>query len=283
MAKKEKRQKKDSVLATLADEKYLDHAKQLFSSAFRKGNWRGDFALIAYNIAHEKLSWFRDKGIYIIHCAQFENPRAGHYADSIYLAKWKMFEPEFRDWKNVAYLDADIIVRGSIAQLATAKGFFALPDMSGADVYYQFLKPTSIQEHWSSVQHEEYLKLIALPIDLRTRSFNAGVLVFSTESVPKDASESLHKLIEEYRNVNRFGDQSIMNIYFHGKWSPLPQTFNFFYPAAVSQQIPPPMVNVAVVHFGGFAVKPWNPVSLFHGEWKENLEAAESTDFGGGD
>jgi hypothetical protein len=36
------------LLVTLADEKYIDQAKQLFSSAYWNGGWDGDFMLLSY-------------------------------------------------------------------------------------------------------------------------------------------------------------------------------------------------------------------------------------------
>jgi hypothetical protein len=51
------------LLATLADEAFLDQARQLFSSVYWKARWRGDYLLLAHEIPEGKLAWFRERGI----------------------------------------------------------------------------------------------------------------------------------------------------------------------------------------------------------------------------
>ena len=59
---------KKDLLVTLADSNYVDQAKQLFSSVYWNAGWRGDYMLLAYNIAERDLKWFRDKGILVKEC-----------------------------------------------------------------------------------------------------------------------------------------------------------------------------------------------------------------------
>ena len=59
---------KKDLLVTLADENFLDQAKQLFSSVYWNAGWKGDYMLLAHEIPESKLKWFRDKGILVKKC-----------------------------------------------------------------------------------------------------------------------------------------------------------------------------------------------------------------------
>ena len=41
-------------MVTLADENYIDQAKQLFSSVYWNSGWKGDYMLLAHNIPESK-------------------------------------------------------------------------------------------------------------------------------------------------------------------------------------------------------------------------------------
>ena len=47
---------KKNLLVTLADENYIDRAKQLFSSVYFNAGWKGDYMLLAHEIPEEKLN-----------------------------------------------------------------------------------------------------------------------------------------------------------------------------------------------------------------------------------
>lgn len=65
----------DAVLITLADENFIEQAKQLFSSVYHNAGWSEDYMLLAHNIPEMKLKWFRERGILIKHCTDFCEPR----------------------------------------------------------------------------------------------------------------------------------------------------------------------------------------------------------------
>ena len=64
---------KGNLLVTLADETYIDQAKQLFSSVYWNARWKGDYMLLSHNIPNEKLNWFKNKGILIKKCKSIYN------------------------------------------------------------------------------------------------------------------------------------------------------------------------------------------------------------------
>ena len=105
---------KKDLLITLADENYIDQAKQLFSSVYWNAGWKGDYMLLAYNIPETDLKWFRNKGILVKECEAIltkSESCIGH-APFTTLSKFYLFTPEFKKWKNIIFLDGDIIVWG---------------------------------------------------------------------------------------------------------------------------------------------------------------------------
>src|SRR3989344_202987 len=114
-----------SVLVTLADEGFVDQAKQLFSGVYWNAGWRGDYLLLAHGIPERKLQWFRDKGILIRKCRPLYKKRIG-WAPVNHTSKFYLFTPYFKKWKQVVFLDADIIVRASLDELTKVRGFHAV-------------------------------------------------------------------------------------------------------------------------------------------------------------
>ena len=114
---------KRDLIVTLADSKFLPQVKQLFSSVYWNAGWKGDYMLLAHQIPEDELKWFRDKGILIKKCEPLFDKSIGRDYSPIVLDKLYLFETEFKKWKNVIYLDSDIIVRVSLDKLTKIKGF----------------------------------------------------------------------------------------------------------------------------------------------------------------
>jgi lipopolysaccharide biosynthesis glycosyltransferase len=129
-----------SLLVSLADENYIDQAKQLFSSVYFNAGWQGDYMLLAHEIPEEKLKWFRNKGILIKECKPlFEGKLESEHPTTV-LCKFYIFTPEFKKWDNIVFLDADMIVRHSIQKLSKVKGFYATVDFNNSLLEKQFHK-----------------------------------------------------------------------------------------------------------------------------------------------
>jgi len=56
---------KKNLLVTIANEKYVDLAKQLFSGVYFNAGWKGDYMLFSFQIPEEELVWFKRRGILI--------------------------------------------------------------------------------------------------------------------------------------------------------------------------------------------------------------------------
>ncbi|MDD5050882.1 MAG: glycosyltransferase [Candidatus Pacebacteria bacterium] len=269
---------KDSVLVTLADHTFLEQAKQLFSSSLYKGKWKGDFALIACDMPDEKLSWFREKGIFIHACPWpvLKREKGGVFRLPAQFGKFHLFTNFFKKWKQIVFLDSDIIVRKSLKLLSKGESFFATYDMENAPLERQFFSPTYDSFKWDAVT-ENMLQDLKKNFDLSIPSFNSGVLSFPSSLILPDTFARISKLFERYYLIERYCDQPILNLYFYKKWNPLSQIWNRFISATKSDT-----ENIAhakdasIIHFAGRALKPWQKESPFHGEWKKNLAEAEA-------
>ena len=90
---------KKNLLVTLADENYLERAKQLFSSVYWNAGWKGDYMLLAHEVPEEKLKWFRDKGILVKKCKAIYNKEIVGWPTMV-LSKFYLFTPYFKRWKK---------------------------------------------------------------------------------------------------------------------------------------------------------------------------------------
>lgn len=215
---KMKKQKKN-LLVTLADENYVEQAKQLFSSVYWNAGWKGDYMLLAHKIPEKKLRWFRNKGILVKKCELIDKKNI--YPKSVILCKFYMFTLEFKKWKNVIYLDADMIARASLDELIKVKGFASiLNHLINNKLIDQFKTP-------SQIERKTYIKL-KKRYDMNAPAFKAGVMVFNTDIIEKNTFLKLIELFEQYRGLHKSGveDQLILNLFFYKKWKKLPIVYH---------------------------------------------------------
>jgi lipopolysaccharide biosynthesis glycosyltransferase len=254
---------KNNLLVTLADENYIDQAKQLFSGAYFNAGWKGDYMLLSHNIPEEKLKWFRVKGILIYKCKPLIREKMYSQQSPIMLDKFYFFTSYFKKWKKIIYLDSDIIVRASLNGLLGVEGFGAVADVLGAKkVSQNFIKNKKINE-------------LKKQYDLSKKGFNGGVFVLDTKSIRKDDFKKLMELAGFCKDIVIYSDQSIMNLFFNKNWISLPLVYNS-YPTSwmIDYNLKKEDVKGILLHFNGNK-KPWDPKNPFYGEWKQNLERAK--------
>jgi len=261
---------KKNLLVALADEHFLDQAKQLFSSVYWNAGWKGDYMLLACDIPEEKLKWFREKGILIKKCSPLLN-KIFERNESIMLCKFYLFKPEFKRWEHIIYLDADIIVKGSLDRLTNMSGFAAVKDS---------IHP--FRRQFDSVltnNHKMLLINLEQKYDLNLDNFNAGMFVVDTSIITSDIFNELIFLADSYGMLSTKGDQPILNLYFYNRWQKLPLCYNIYpYNLAHPFLIRDVKSIIGIIfHFIGKR-KPWDKRDPFYGEWKHNLEIAESID-----
>ncbi len=257
------------LLVTLADENYIDQAKQFFSSVYWNSGWKGDYMLLAHNIPESKLAWFRDKGILIKKCKPVVKGKLweSRFPTSA-LSKFYLFTTEFRKWQKVIYLDADIIVKSSLDPLLLYSGFSAGKNI-GMRIYDEFLPE-------SSYFFKNY--------NLNKYSFCAGVMVFDTKIIRDYDFNRLRNLCILFGKFTSFGDQGIFNLYFYNKFNFLPELYNVpinYYlgniPNGIRHNIGKKRIFGAIYHFLSFP-KPWEGDSQYNNEWLYNFRLADKID-----
>jgi lipopolysaccharide biosynthesis glycosyltransferase len=254
------------LLVTLADEKYIEQAKQLFSSAYWNGGWDGDFMLLSYEIPENKLKDFRDRGILIKRIKPLKELTKDKWV-MITLSKFYLFTDYFKKWDNIVFLDNDIIVRKSIKKLADLNKFNGVTDAF----------PNVRDQFKYGVRGGQ--KKVGENFDLSEKTFNSGVMAFSSDVIKKDTFNRLKKICEKYLSCSNPGEQGIINLYFYQRWNELPFAWNFNPLHVINPFKKTKNLDIGVLwHFMG-TKKPWLMENYFYDEWKKNLDKFANTNF----
>ena len=259
---------KSSVLVVLADKNYFNQAKQLFSAAYWKAGWKGDYLLLAHEASPDDVFWFLNKGILVMHCK--ENPASsGKKIDAILASKFYMFTDFFKQWQHVIYLDTDIIIKGPLDGLLDLKGFGACPSLG------QVFKDNLI--NYDKID-SNVLQELKMNFDFNKNTFNAGVMSFDTKIISDGMFEDLLGLFKKYLNFVHYSDQSVLNFYFYNKWIALLPVYNRTIEKSEYPTVDPSSIDGIVIHTVSLGDGPWNEDNIFYPEWKENFDRADEMD-----
>jgi len=260
-----KNNNKKNLVVTLADKNYLQAAKQLFSSLYFNSGWQGDYMLLAHEIENEELAWFETKGIKIYKTKKLGNRTGPGKYPPVVLSKFFLFKKYFKKWNKIIFLDADIIIRGSLNNLLKQKGFNA-PETETHPLSGQFS---------TSQENNKYIEL-RQKYNLKEKSLCSGVFIFDTKIISENSFNDLLNLYKKYRDLALYGEESIFNLYFYKNWNMLPFVYNFnpdhanrYYNAKANTS------PTTIIHFG-WSIPPWNNNSLFYQEWIHNLNKANN-------
>lgn len=258
---------KRNLLVTLADEKYIQQAKQLFSSVYWNAGWDGDYMLLSHEIPESELLWFRSKGILIKECRLLLEKGWGDRNDlpPLIADKFYLFTEEFKKWKSIIYLDSDIIVKSSLDKLADVSYFSAAQNYYFSKLHNQVYNKTEFNSNGQIY-------------DLNSPAFNAGVFVFNTDLITPDTFNELTDLLIGNNERFIYGEQTALNFYFYKKWRKLPPVYNVF--MNYHNYKLPKIIKGIVLHFIARRGFPhlWETENVFFNEWKKNLEKAEFID-----
>jgi len=258
--------KKSNLLVTLADKNYVQQAKQLFSSVYWNAGWDGDYMLLAHEIPEEELKWFREKGILIKICEPLEDKKEKYVYAPVVLDKFYLFTEEFKQWKNIVFLDSDIIVQSSLDGLTKIENFGAVRDIDFKLLDTYFFNPEKIQS--KNINYK-----------LNVPAFNSGVFSFNTDIITPDMFRELNRLFSENHKEFKYLDQATLNLYFNNNWQKLPLLYNIFV-VCFNFRLPAKIQGI-ILHF---ITTPdhhpalWSPENPYYHEWKANLEKAELID-----
>jgi lipopolysaccharide biosynthesis glycosyltransferase len=266
-----------SVFVTLADGRYVEQAKQVFSSVYFNGGWCGDYLLLAYQIDEAELTWFERRGILVWRCPSlFEGKPGG--MPPVLASKFFLFTPEFRRWRSIIYCDADATVRASLDGLCSLNGFWSIEDASRW-LSRQVVTRQSMLERGIGLHHRRHLvKELRRKIDLLAPPFCAGFFVFSTDLIDDQIFDGLKATMDRYHVVSEYGDQLSFNVFFHEKWHTLPPVYNVQVCDEENRwRLEPHEVDGIVLHYIS-AKKPWITKNRFYDEWRLNLARADQID-----
>jgi hypothetical protein len=262
---------KKTLLVTISTADRIDCAKQLFSGAYFKGGWQGDYMLLAYEVPDKKLEWFRSKGILIKKCKMIGN-KVPLYFHSCLMNTFYLFTPEFKKWDNIVYLDSDILIRASLEKLSAVKGFWAADDCRNLET--QFINQKVDESVIWDKKYDKLLDELRSKYDLLRSAFNAGVIAFSTDIIEENTFNELNALSNKYMQIARLADQSILNLFFSKKWKRLPAVYNvFFVGPAGKKWLDCKKIRGAVIHLFAQNI-PIKPEDCFYNEWMNNLNQA---------
>jgi lipopolysaccharide biosynthesis glycosyltransferase len=265
---------KNNLLVALADENFVDQAKQLFSSVYYNAGWKGDYMLLSAGISESKLEWFQKKGILIYKCDPISNDSIGLYKLSPQrLCKFYLFTPEFKKWQNIIFLDADIIVRAPLDELTKVKGFAAVYDTYDLRLESQFLRNNSLTK-----EQEVLYKKLKNSFNLKEKAFNSGVMAFNTQIIQEDTFSKLNSLFLSYNSIHSNGDQPTFNLFFCKKWQHLPRVYNTYANMINAHNSLFKPKGIILHIFGRREGRPWFPENYYYAEWKNNLKKAENID-----
>lgn len=280
-------QNRKNLLVTFADRNFIPQVKALFSSAYFKGGWDGDYMVLTSDMTEQDVKWFEERGIIVnVKSIPVDTKGLKKFPATIYLVFY-IFSEDFKKWDQVVYLDVDILIRGSLKKLTEVDGFAAAYDNYRQKLKTQFLLD-DINNHSYSLNkgkdlskrdYSQYLKYLKKSYSLNKKIFNAGVMAFSTKIIKKDTFDSLLKIYEKFGRIVSFPPQGELNLLFYGSWQKLPLIYNV-YPDVwqKSYKIKPKNINGVILHFAGGAVKPWDENSYFYREWRENFGRADQVD-----
>jgi MoaA/NifB/PqqE/SkfB family radical SAM enzyme len=256
---------KRDLFVTLADRNNIQQAKQLFSSVYWNAGWNGDYMLLSHDIPEKELEWFTSKGILVKKCDPLPDKNLTKENYPLAFDIFCLFTPEFKKWKNIVFLNGDIIVRASLDSLTKIKGF-ACPKAFGDKLGTIFINETDTEQF--SVLKKNY--------DLNVPAFNCGVMAFATEIITDDSYTKMIQLFETYQKVST-GSHSTLNQFFYKKWKRLPIVYGIT-PKKIENLTGMPSKNVrgVIIHLNHGELSLKN--NTFYLEWKKNLMRAEEID-----
>ncbi len=161
---------------------------------------------------------------------------------------YRLFIPEKLPFDRVLYLDVDIVVNGSIAELYST------------DLGDNFL---------AGVREPVFDRHSELEMSKDAKYFNAGVMVINLDKWRREGlKERVISLVKRKPEAMMFSDQCGINSIVNGRWKQVDPKFNLLHPYAADdisgyagmfpdEQLENARKHPVIIHFSG-ASKPWH-------------------------
>lgn len=255
------------VLASTIDKKYVDQAKQFFSSAYHVGQWHDYMLLITYGVREKDLKWFYDHNILIYPVGHIADGTRQVPSPTLY-SRFSLFLDEIvNTFSNIVYYDIDTIINTPIVDLGNVDKF--------CSVFNPFCKFTS--EYMSDVDSPERKELLYWGRN-GYRMFAAGMFAYPTGIIKPGSFNFLVDIAKKYNNIVTWPDEVALNFLFP-EWSELSMKYNYMigsYPGDTDFWARLDHHLDSVIHCIG-PHKPWDimghPISAL---WRERLGQANS-------
>lgn len=251
--------KKDAIML-ISNNNNINYLKQVILSAKINANWKGDFIILIDNVDEKKLRWYKKNNITILNLPPPIKKDFGKWPRIVFY-KYYLLHPIMKKWNKIIYLDADIIILRNIDNLLKIKGFGAAYESRYSPLTHQIRN-----------KNPQTYKKLKSKYNLRTKSFNSGVLVVNTKMCSNEKFEDLIKLTKKYWDIIWFPEQAILNFYFYKKFERISFAYNDTYPAdkhVFDAYYFNHKIKSAILHFYT-DYKPWNRNNVWHKEWLKN-------------
>ena len=193
----------NSVIVLAASPEYTPHAKAMMVNCRRQGEWKGDFCVIRpLETAQDD---FEQRGIRVL--------RDGE--ETCY-RKFALFDPFFKQWDLLLYLDCDMLVQSPLEPLTHEAEWGTIQaDREPFDLMHAFTffaKPDDLK---SDSVLDAFRQLWGSH-DPRRKQFNTGALLFHPSTMPANTREELRLTRDRLNAANshcfRGSDQPIINL-----------------------------------------------------------------------
>ncbi|MBA3901598.1 MAG: hypothetical protein H0X62_15580 [Bacteroidetes bacterium] len=264
---------KQNALVLVSDLNYLERTKQVFYAAHRYGNWEGDYVLLACDIPHQELQWFRDRGIEILAPEAVIGRKVNGWPEVIF-HKFFLLHPMMKKWNKIVYLDTDVIILRDINKFLKFNTFAACVENGGLNLRGQLLPDAAHTENGRML-----IKELGNAYNLNATAFNVGAMVFNTAQNSMELFENAKELLFKYEKILKLPEQALFNMLFYRKWKKINQVYNdyFFYKIDdIKSHYHLKLVksHSRVLHFIG-PIKPWSKDCFYYDLWMENKASAD--------
>ena len=250
-------------IVTISDDEFSIGAEVLIYSFLKYNPWfRGDVIVVTEGLStpgrsrldrHHRIRYVRPDSR-----LREKTEMLGRRFPSLQDVYRRLFSLEiFRlsDYRRVLYLDSDMYCAGDVAELfVTSEPLLACPDgFDYEDRIRAHLAGTDLEAMECTERYGQRFQ----------SSFNAGVISVGPELLTDETYAGLLELIScEHRlrfGESIFTDQMALNVYFEGRFKPVPAIFNYMVFLEEYQQClqSASFLDARIVHFAG-RIKPWH-------------------------
>lgn len=258
--------RRGSALITVTDKNFLVGTEVLLSSFLKNNKWfDGDIIVIEDDLTNDDKERL-NKICNVI----FASPRSELLArvksikekfpslENVTRRFYTIEAFKFNEYKNVVFIDSDILCTADISYLFHSDFYFAAaPDSC---FYYETTRNSKTYKQIKRGKQRSYGNGVS-------DTFNSGVMSFSFDKIPKNTYEELLSKIDiktwDGIEVPKLADQIILNFHFNGKTTYLTSKFNYvvFLEDLIEKKEDIGFSKASLIHFAG-VFKPWEKISF---------------------